>query len=184
MKKLIIGLTGPVASGKGTVKKYIEEKYGAKDCRFSTILRDVLVRIDVPIIRENLQKVSTTLRQLFGEDLLARVIAKDVLELNSEIVVVDGVSRLADIRYLKENKGFVLISIDADPQVRYERMVLRNENVGDDKKTFEQFLADHNAEADSEVPIVMKEARFTIENSGTLDELKIQVDKLIGEIRK
>ena len=79
MKKLIIGLTGPVASGKGTVKKYIEEKYGAKDCRFSTILRDVLVRIDVPIIRENLQKVSTTLRQLFGEDLLARVIAKDVL---------------------------------------------------------------------------------------------------------
>ena len=42
-KKIIIGLTGKIACGKGVTKKYILSKYGerAADYRFSTILRDI-----------------------------------------------------------------------------------------------------------------------------------------------
>src|SRR3989344_3407428 len=118
MAKIIIGLTGPFASGEGTIKKYIEEKYHGKECRFSSLLRDILKRLDVSINRENLQKVSTVLRREFGEDLLAKAIANDVRNLSSDIVVVDGVRRMTDIKFLKRLVGFVLVKVDADPNIR------------------------------------------------------------------
>ncbi len=179
MSKIILGLVGPMASGKGTVKEYIVKKYKAEDCRFSTILRDLLKRLSLEINRKNMQDISTVLRGHFGEDLLAKVIANDVKAMKSDVVIVDGVRRMADIAYLKELPGFKLVAIDADPKIRYERMKSRNENPGDDQKTLEQFLADHKREADEEIPAVMKRADLTIDNSGSVEELKKQIDNIL-----
>lgn len=183
MSKVIIGLVGTLASGKETTKKYLAEKYGAKDCRFSSILRDVLTRLTIPNSRENLQKISTVLRANFGEDLLASAIAADASKLDADIVVIDGVRRFTDIEHLKDLPNFVLVKIDANPKLRYERMKLRNENVGDDKKTFEEFLKDHEAEADKQIPEVMKTAKYSIDNSGSFEELYYQIDGIIANAK-
>ncbi len=180
MHQKIFGLTGPIASGKGTVKKYIEQKYGAKDCRFSTALRDILLRMGEEISRENMQKISTVLRENFGQNILAKIIAEDVKKIDTEIIVIDGVRRISDIEFLKELPNFILISIDADPKIRYERMVKRNENKGDDKKTYESFLKDHEADSDYEVPIVMKTAKLELDNNGNLESLYKQIDKIVN----
>ena len=182
MSKIIIGLVGPIACGKEAAKKYIAQKYNSKDCKFSTSLRDVLNRLAIEVSRENLQKLSSALRPVFGEDLLAKVIASDASKLDSDIIIVDGVRRMSDIKYLKELPNFYLIAVDADPKLRYERMKARNENVGDSEKTFEQFLADQNNEADKEIPIVISNAKFAIDNGGTLEELYSKVDKIITQL--
>lgn len=182
MSKIILGLVGSLASGKDTTKKYLAEKYNAKDCKFSSILRDVLNRTAIPVSRENLQKVSTILRANFGEDLLARAIASDAAKLEADVVVIDGVRRPTDIEHLVKLPNFFLIKIDADPHIRYERMLKRNENEGDDKKTFERFMQDHEAEADSLIPVVMKSAQYSIVNDGNFENLYTQIDKIIKEI--
>src|SRR3989338_1692790 len=182
MNKIILGLVGPLACGKETVKKYLVENYKAKDCRFSTILRDVLNRTAVPVSRENLQKLSTVLRANFGENLLAKAIAMDASKLDADIVVIDGVRRPTDIAHLNELPNFFLVKIDADPKSRYERMVKRNENEGDDKKTFEQFLKDHEAEADRLVPSVMATAKHAIDNNGSFEDLYKQVDEIVEKV--
>lgn len=179
MSKIIIGLVGSLATGKESTKQYLVEKYNAKDCRFSSILRDVLSRLTIPNSRENLQKVSTVLRANFGEDLLAKAIAEDASKLDADIVVIDGVRRFTDIEHLKDLPNFILVKIDADPKIRYERMKLRNENSGDDKKTFEEFLKDHESEADRQIPEVMKSAKYEIDNSGSFEELHKQIDDII-----
>jgi dephospho-CoA kinase len=182
MNKIILGLVGPLASGKEAVKKHLVEKYEAKDCKFSTILRDVLNRTAVPVSRENLQKLSTILRANFGEDLLAKAIAMDASKLDAYIVVIDGVRRPTDIEHLNKLPNFFLIKIEAESKLRYERMVKRNENEGDDKKTFEQFLKDHEAEADRLVPVVMDTAKYTIDNNGSFEDLYKQVDEIVEEL--
>lgn len=182
MSKIILGLVGSLAGGKETTKKYLAENYNAKDCKFSNILRDVLSRTAVPVSRENLQKVSTVLRANFGEDLLARAIANDAAKLEADVVVIDGVRRPTDIEHLVKLSNFFLIKIDADPHLRYERMIKRNENEGDDKKTFEQFMKDHEAEADSLIPVVMESAQYSIENSGNFENLYKQIDEIIKKI--
>ena len=182
-KKIIIGFTGLMASGKDEAKKYLETKYGAKSFRFSTIMRDILKRINVEMSRYNLSALSLCLRQTFGEDLFAKVIASDASQAESEIVVVDGIRRLADIVHLTKLDGFHLVAIEADPQIRYERMIKRGENVGESEKTYEQFLEDHQTETELTIPEVMSQADLKINNDGDLANLYQQIDKIVTKIQ-
>lgn len=183
MPKLVLGFVGKLASGKAVCQKYISEKHDAGSARFSTALRDILNRLYLPISRENMQDLSLDLRQRFGSDTLARVIAEDVKNDSHNIVVIDGVRRLSDIVSLKDLPGFHLISINADPEIRYERMKLRNENAGDADKNFEDFLEDERREAELQIPEVMAAARFHLDNNGDLPNLYHQIDKIIEEIQ-
>jgi len=179
-KKKIIGLVGQIAAGKGTVAKYLEDSYNAKTFKFSTALRDVLKRLHIDISRNNMQDISTILRQKFGEDLLAKVIANDVEKDDSEIIVVDGIRRMADIKHLTKLENFILVSIEGDPEIRYKRLVARNENAGDDKKTYEEFLEDQQREAEAEIPVVMKNAKKITNNNADFNNLYDQIDKIIN----
>jgi dephospho-CoA kinase len=179
-KKIIIGLVGGLAAGKGTIAQYAKEKYSASTHRFSTMLRDVLNRLYLNISRENMQLLSTILRKNFGEDLMAKVIAKDVEADTSQVVIVDGVRRFADIKYLRQIDGFILARVVADVNTRYQRLTQRGENEDDKNKTLEQFVEDHKKEADLEIPAVMDEADLEIDNNGNLDDLYSQLDKIIN----
>lgn len=184
MAKIIIGLVGEIASGKDVTKKYLEIHYGANCHRFSTILRDLLGRLYMPITRENMQNISTILRQQFGSDLLAKILTEDVKNDPCEIIIVDGIRRFADITYLKTLPGFVLVSIEVDAKIRYERLVQRNENADDSTKTYEQFLADGQKETELEIPAVMATANYKLDNNGTLKNLYNQIEKIIIDLEK
>lgn len=183
MPKMILGFTGPIASGKEVAKRYIEKKYGASSFKFSTILRTILDFIAVDQNRDNIIALSTFLRQQYGEDLLAKAIAKNVAEAKDDFIVVDGIRRMADIEYLKKVPGFVLIAIDAKPEIRYKRSVSRNENPGDDIKSYDQFLADHQRETETTIPEVMTNANYQLDNSGDLEALYHEIDKIIEKIQ-
>jgi dephospho-CoA kinase len=183
MPKLVLAFAGKLASGKAVCQKYITEKYNADNTKFSTALRNILTRLYLPISRENMQNLSLDLRNRFGSDVLAKAIAEDVKNSQQDIVVIDGIRRLDDIISLKDIPGFYLISIEAEPQLRYERMKVRNENVGDANKTFEEFLKDNQREAELQIPDVMAAAKFNLNNNGSLPELYNQIDKILEEIQ-
>lgn len=181
-KKIVIGLVGRLACGKGTVAEYLKEKYEANVYRYSTILRDVLSRLYLEINRVNMQDLSTALREKFGEDLLAKVITEDVKKDPNKLIVVDGVRRMNDIKYLINEKGFFLTKVTAKPETRYKRITSRGENVDDTQKTYAEFLADETKEADAGIPTVMAKARREINNDGNLDDLYKQTDNLIKSL--
>ena len=183
-KKIILGFVGPIASGKGTACGYLNEKYQAQTYRFSTMLYDILNRVNLETNRENLQKVSSVLRQNFGDDLMAKTIAFDVTKAESQIVSVDGVRREPDIKYLREIPGFYLISIDANAEIRHKRLIGRGEKTDDNTKTFEQFLEDEKKEAEQQIKAVAKKADFQIDNNGTLEQLYEQIEKIMKNIKK
>jgi len=179
MMKIILGLAGEMASGKGTVAKYATEKYSAKTRRFSTMLRDVLDRLSLEQSRDNMQKLSTILRQNFGEELFAQVMAEDVKKEQGEIIVIDGIRRLADIKYLKKISQFKLAYLEADMQKCYERITKRGENADDAKKTFDDFRKVHEDESELQIKDLKNRADFLIDNNGSYEELYKQVDEIL-----
>ncbi len=181
--KIILGLAGEIASGKGTVAEYLNKKHNASTHRFSTMLRDVLDRLHLEHTRENMQKISTALRKNYGEDTLARVIAEDVKKDDAEIIVVDGVRRLDDIKYLKELDGFNLVYIEAEIKKRYNRIIERSENTDDQNKTFEQFEKDHQGEPELQIKGLKEYADIVIDNNGVMEDLYQQVDEIIIDKR-
>lgn len=184
MSKIILGIAAEIAGGKGTVTKYVTEKYNGSSHRFSTMLRDILDRIYLEHSRGNMQNLSTALRQTFGEDTMAKVMFEDTKKDEHEVVVIDGVRRTADIKYLRQLPEFKLIYIDADIKKRYERIIKRGENPDDATKTFEQFEKDQLGEADAQIRSLKDQADFVIDNNGTFNDLYNQVDKIVGEQKK
>lgn len=177
-KKIILGFVGEIASGKGATAKYLEDKYKATSHRFSTPLRDILNRLYIEINRKNMQDVSRILREHFGQNTLARVISEDVKNDQNDVVIVDGIRRLEDIEYLKTLPEFKLVYITADIKIRYNRLLERGENEDDKDKTFEQFKKDHEAETELEIPKIGQTADYKIDNSGTLEELYQEIEKI------
>jgi len=183
MSKIILASVGEIASGKGVFVNYIKEKFNSNSYKFSTPLRDILDRIGEEQNRENMQDLSTVLRERFGQDLLAKIIVEDVKKDNQEVVLVDGVRRIADIKYLKELDGFYLINVKADEKIRYERIKSRKENPGDENKTLEDFRKDAQAETEVSIREVAEQANYTIENNASLKEYYQQIEKIIKEVR-
>jgi len=183
MEKIIIGVAGQIASGKDTLSNYAIEKYKAKQLKFSKVLRDILQRIYKENTRENMQTLSTLLRQYFGDDLLANVIYNDIKNASEDIIIVDGVRRLPDIEMLK-TLGFKLLFIEATPEVRYERLIQRSENIDDRNKTFEEFQKESMAETEVRIADLKNVSDYVIDNNGTLDELYRKIDEIITELKK
>lgn len=179
--KIIIGFVGLLASGKGTAAKYLEEKYHASSYRFSTILRDMLRRAYLEQTRDNMIKISEAIRGTFGEDILAKTIARDAENDTNSIVIIDGIRRLADIEHLRKLPNFLLVEIFAEPKTRHERLVKRGENPDDVTKTYEEFLADHQRSTEITIPDVIPLAKSHIDNNGTLDELHAQIDQIVKQ---
>jgi len=181
--KIILGLIGKLSSGKGTVAKYLAEHYQAEILMFSSPLRDVLDRFYLPQTRDNLQAVSQGLRQALGQDALARVMAEDAKKSQASLLVVDGVRRPLDIKYLKELPGFVLIKVETEQKIRYQRIIKRRQNPGEETLTFEEFQKQEAAEAESLISEVAREAKFSIDNNGSFKELYLQVAEILNKLK-
>ncbi|PIZ94255.1 MAG: hypothetical protein COX81_04035 [Candidatus Magasanikbacteria bacterium CG_4_10_14_0_2_um_filter_37_12] len=177
--KLILGFVGQMASGKGTAVEYLKEKYGASTYRFSAMLKDVLDRLYLEVNRKNLQIISQALRENFGEDTLAKVMAEDVKNDPNKIIAIDGVRRPGDVVHLNNIPGFVLINITADIEKRFDRLTNRGEKSDDNEKTFAEFQEDHTREAELKIEEIASTVQETIDNNGSLEELYEQLDNLI-----
>lgn len=183
-RKIILAFTGHVASGKGTACDYFVKKYGARIFRFSTMLRDILDRLYLPHNRDHLQTLSTIVREYFGQDVMARVIAHDIEAAEESLIVVDGVRRPADVIYLRRLPGFKLIAVEASPEVRFKRLVSRGENTDDAAKTWAEFQQEEQAESEAMIPALMAEADSTINNNGDMTSLERQLENLHRKINE
>lgn len=183
MKKIILGFVGELGAGKTVICNYLKDKYSANSYRFSDPLRDVLNRVYLEQSRENMQNLSTILRAQFGQDLLAKIMANDADKDKGEIVTVDGVRRFPDIEYLLKLDGFYLVYVTTDSKTRYERIVSRNQNPGESDISYEQFLESEKSEADISIKDVSKQANFTIENNGSIENLYNKIENILNEIK-
>ncbi len=179
MQKVVLGLAGEIASGKGTIAKYIVEKYDGSTHRFSTMLRDVAGRMYLEESRENLQKISTIFRQNFSEDILSKVIFHDADNDAHPVIAVDGVRRFSDIFYLREMPNFKLVYVEADIEKRFERIKKRRENTDDAGKTLEQFKKDQEQEAEAQIRALKEGADYVVDNNGDFTDLYAQIDNII-----
>ena len=171
-----------MASGKSTVTEYLKTKHGAVTFRFSDMLRDVAKRLHLENSRANLQQLSTVLRQNFGEDLMSQVLAADVEESKHNFIITEGVRRPTDITYLKELSGFHLIYLNVLERTRFERLTARRENPDDQNKTWEQFQREGKQESEQKIKEIAATAEFTVDNNGTMEQLRQQIDRIVATI--
>lgn len=179
MANNIIGITGKIACGKGSLADYLIKKYRAKKFGFSDPLKETLSMYDIELTRHNLQLLSTLLRKNFSEDVLARALMKRAIEARENIVIIDGVRRLTDIENFRKLKNFSLIFIDTKEKLRYARYTKRNQSPGDEKMSYKDFIKKDNAESENQIESLKQFSQHIISNNGSMEELHNKTDEII-----
>jgi cytidylate kinase len=147
----IIGVSGTNGAGKDTVGHMMAKNHGYLFISVTELLRNECRRRNLPVERENLRMISAEWRRELG---LGVLVDKAVAEYE---VVRDQYAGLivASLRNPGEadrvhELGGTMLWVDAAAQVRYNRVqsnkASRGERAGEDDKTFEQFLAEEQAE--------------------------------------
>lgn len=142
----LIGLSGTNGSGKDTVGAFLAESFGYCFISVTNTLRGEVTRRGLPIQRENTRMVSTEWRKEFG---LAVLVDKALEEFSKDTASYKGLV-ISSLRNPGEadrihELGGIVVWVDADSKIRYERVVKRLRST-DDQKTYEQFRGEEKAE--------------------------------------
>lgn len=184
----LIGIGGTNGSGKDTIGKLLAEKHGFLFISVSDLLRDECRKRGLPVERENLRMISAEWRREHG---LGVIIDKAVELFKRAGDTYIGLAT-ASLRNPGEvdrvhHYGGTVVWADADPKIRYERIQAANRGRHEeDSKTFEQFLAEEDAEmhtSGDEATLNMAGVKaisdVTILNEGTEADLEAQLAQLL-----
>jgi dephospho-CoA kinase len=123
-KKLVIGLTGTLASGKDVVAKILKEK-GLHLIGLGEVVREELKLAGFDITRKAQQDYGNQLRKEFGGQIFVEKALKKFNSYNIPLII-NGIRNIDEITYLKEHSKFVLIGVDAPFELRWQRVKDRN----------------------------------------------------------
>ncbi len=183
---MIIGITGTFGAGKGATSKILMGKgYAYHSC--SDVLRVELKRLGKEETIESLSALGNEIRGKSGAGELAKRLVAEIRKDRSGKSLVDSIRSPGEVEQLRKEKDFVLFSIEAPAEVRYER-VKKRKRAGDNL-TFEEFKRLEAEQMSGEgtkqnLRKCMDSADYKILNDGTLEDLKRNVESVLAEIER
>ena len=178
---MIIAVTGLNAAGKDTIAHSLEEK-GFIHFSLSDFIRDELKKKKLAVTRDNLIKAGTELRTTFGNDVLAKRAFQQVKD--GENYVFTSIRNVDEVMTILKRSDAMLIKVEAPIKERLRRLIARKRE-GDPVTLEELKLKEKEEMSDNpsaqQMHKVLKMAKVTVDNSGTLDALGKKVDRLVED---
>ena len=120
---ITLGITGTLGAGKGAVVEYLMGK-GFSHFSVRAYLLHEVRRRGLPENRDSTTLVANDLRKTHAPDFLVRELFEQAKRAGGD-AIIESIRALGEIDYLKKNAmPFYFIAVDADPQLRYLRIVV------------------------------------------------------------
>jgi len=190
-KLRLIGVSGTAGAGKDTVAGLLCQMFGLQNLSSGDFLRVITRYVykqphDFNPTRDQLYEVANYLRKHVNPAALVRLCILEAHTQQLQGAVISGLRSMGEAEAVREAGG-IIVGVDADQHIRYERMTARQRNA-ESRWTLDAFLQQDEYEnrglSDSGpergIRSIIQSADIVIDNSSTLDMLKIELQNKVA----
>lgn len=175
----IMGISGMPGSGKSRVSKIATAK-GAIIVSMGDIVREEAKKREL-----DSKTTAKKLREEYGQYVVAEFtiekIKKIIKENSSDFIIVEGIRSPYEVNLFKENfENFIILSIFANPKLRFERLLERKRN--DDSSNYQDFQNRDQMELDFGIGNVIALSDKIIINETNLEEYEEKINKFLKKM--
>jgi len=184
---IIIGITGTLGAGKGTIVEYLTSNKGFLHFSVRTFLLEEIRLQGMPENRDSMFTLANSLRAEYGPSFVTDQLYLKAVQSDNNCII-ESIRTPGEINSLRKSGSFYLFAVDAKPEIRYQRIRLRQSET--DSISYDTFLENEKREMntmDSNKQNLLKcisMADFVFTNNGNKEELFQQVEAALCNILK
>lgn len=182
---MIVGITGTLGAGKGTIVDYLMQEKGFVHLSARAFIREEAERRGLPVNRDSLVVVANDLRAKHSPSYIIDQLYLKAAELNRNCVI-ESIRTPGEVDSLREKPAFKLFAVDANPELRYERIKIRNSET--DHVDYATFLANEEREMTTADPNkqnlrqCIEMADFVFENNASIADLHSRIEDVLTQM--
>ena len=184
---IIIGITGTIGAGKGTIVEYLVKNNGFNHYSVRGFITEEILKKNLEVNRDNMVIVANDLRKEHTSSYIALQLFEQAKE-SGKNCVIESLRTTGEVEALKSKGKFYLFAVDADSKIRYDRIVLRKSETDD--ISYDTFVENEQRELSSNDPnkqnlsACIKMADYIFYNNGSLEELYKKLQEVLNDIIK
>jgi dephospho-CoA kinase len=184
---IVIGLTGPMASGKATLVGVLK-KQGFQSVTMSDVIREEMERQGIPAERTRMQDFANAVRAKEGGGAWARRCLEMAKRKGWKNWVIDGIRNPVEIEELRRDPGFVLVAVMLGEAEIVRRILARKRDIDptdpeEIKRRLRRDWGVNEPPEGQQVNLCVRVADYFFDNSIPIEQVETEFLKLYERIQ-